>query len=78
MRVIELAKYSSRDTVATLKVLLDMALKGELRGLAVCYRDKDQEEHSVFTGLYKVEPKKAVDASLRLSVSLMRANGELE
>lgn len=78
MPVIELAKYSSRDTVATLKVLLDMALKGNLRGLAVCYRTQDQEENSVFTGLYKLEPEKAVNASLRLSVTLMRANGDLD
>jgi hypothetical protein len=78
MSVIELVKYSSRDTVATLKVLLHMALKGQVRGLAVCYRDVEQEEHSVFTGLYKVAPERAADASLRLSMKLLKTNGELD
>lgn len=70
MAVIELVKYTCRDTLAVLKVLLSMAVKGELRGLALCYRTEDGEEETVFTGIYKAHPANAVNAAMRLSWGL--------
>lgn len=64
MAVLELVKYTCRDTIAVLKVLLSMAIKGELRGLALCYRTQDGEESTIFTGLYKAHPGTAVNAVL--------------
>lgn len=78
MTVLQLVKYSARDTIEALRVLLAMALRGELRGLALCYRKADGTEESVFTGAYKANPASAINASLRLSVSLMQANGEMD
>jgi hypothetical protein len=78
MTVLQLVKYSARDTIEALRVLLAMALRGELRGLALCYRRADGTEESVFTGAYKSNPASAINASLRLSVTLMQANGEMD
>lgn len=63
--------------MSILKVLLALALRGRLRGLAICYRTEDCEEHTAFTGAYKTHGTAAA-ASLRMSVALMQANGELE
>lgn len=68
MAVFELVKYTCRDTVAVLKVLLSMAIKGELRGLALCYRMQDGREETVFTGLYKAHPASAENAAKRLNL----------
>jgi hypothetical protein len=74
--VIELVKYSNRDTISALRVLLAMAEKGQVRGLALCYRDDGGHEPTLFTGIYR-EPGAAAGASLRMSMTLMQANGEL-
>jgi hypothetical protein len=71
--VIELVKYRCRDTLTALRVLLSMAMKGEIRGLALCYRTEDGAEHTVFTGAYEVNQGNAVNAAMRLSVALTMA-----
>lgn len=78
MAVLKIVEYLSKDTIATLRVLLSMALKGELRGLAICYRTDKGVEETVFTGIYKAHPADAATAGMRLSMSLMQVNGELE
>lgn len=74
MAVLELVKYTCRDTLAVLKVLTKMAINGELRGLALCYRTQDGEESTIFTGLYKAQPANAVSAAMRLSWPMTRAH----
>jgi hypothetical protein len=76
--VLRLLPYLCRDSISILRVLLSMALQGKLRGLAICYRTDEGVEESVFTGLYKSNPQNAAEASLRLSIKLMQANGELK
>lgn len=78
MAVIKLVEYACRDTIAVLKVLLSMAIKGRLRGLVVCYRTENGEEDTVFTGIYKAHPERAVNASLKISVAQMKACGEFD
>jgi hypothetical protein len=78
VNVLKLVEYRCEDTVSILKVLLSMALKGKLRGLIVCYRTDEGVEDSVFTGIYKSRPSAALGMSLKLSVSQMKASGELE
>jgi hypothetical protein len=74
--VLELVKYTNKDTVAVLRVLLSKAVKGEIRGVAICYRDSEGLEEALFTGAFK-QPGAAAGASLRMSMALMQANGEL-
>lgn len=78
MAVLKLAAYRCRETISILKVLLDLALSGKLRGVMVCYRTDDGEEETVLTGAYKVNPNRAAGASLRMSFRLMRAHGEID
>lgn len=67
MSIIELVKYESRETAAVLRALLAKATKGELRGLALCYRTDEGAEENVFTGVYKARPESAVAAIHRMS-----------
>jgi hypothetical protein len=53
---LRLVPYTAKDIISTLKVLLSMAVNGKLRGLAVCYRTDDGQEHHVVAGLYRIRP----------------------
>jgi hypothetical protein len=78
MSVLRLVEYRCRETVTILKALLALALAGKLRGLMVCYKADDGTEESVLTGIYKVNADRAASSSLRMSIRLMKANGEFE
>lgn len=78
MAVVRLIKYSARETIETLRTLLAMAIRGELRGLAIAYRKADGSEHAIYTGAYRANPALAANASLRVSVTLMRANSDID
>lgn len=73
MAVLELVKYTNRDTIAVLKSLLVKAIAGDVRGLAMCYRMKDGEEESSFTGAYKHHPEDGLAATMALSWRLTQA-----
>lgn len=77
-KVFRLVEYVCKDTISILKVLLAMALKGQLRGLIVCYRTKDGQESTVFTGLYKANPADAAGTTMRLSMTLIQENREFD
>lgn len=72
MAVIELVKYSCKETIEVLRVLLALALRGQLRGLALAYRDENGREETVYTGAYKSNPTLAMGASLRMSMEMER------
>lgn len=78
VNVLRLVEYKCKETVSILKVLLSLALQGRLRGLVILYRTDDGRERTVCTGAYKSSPMKAAGASLRMSLQMMQANGELE
>lgn len=78
MAVLQLVKFKCLESVRVLKALLSIAIQGGTRGLVVCYMDSEGEEHTMFTGVYKHSPNKAAGASLRMGLTLMRVNGELD
>jgi hypothetical protein len=78
MSVLRLVEYRCRETVTILKALLALALAGKLRGLMLCYKTDDGVEESILTGVYKGSTDRAASSSLRMSIRLMKANGELE
>lgn len=55
-----------QDTVAISKWMVREALKGKLRGLAVCFRTIEGEEKFVFTGAYRSRPESAIGGAARL------------
>jgi hypothetical protein len=61
------------ETAAVLKVLAGMAARGEITGVALCYRERGGNDQAVFVGSYKVRPSDAVNAAMRLSWELTKA-----
>jgi hypothetical protein len=67
--VLTLVPKPIRDTVLILKALLARALAGDIVGVAICFRDRHGEEHSVFTGPYD-DPRVAASAALKMSMQM--------
>lgn len=59
-------------TIDVLESLLAKARRGEISGLALCFRCRG-EERSVYTGVYRASPAEAVRAGLRMSLALNQA-----
>lgn len=74
--VLKLVQYTCRDTLSILRVLMSMAVRGELRGLVVCYKTAEGVERAVLTGAYKASPSKAAGAAMRMSMQVL--HGEVE
>lgn len=70
--VFSLVKHTARDTIAVLRALLELALDGKLRGVAICYRDEEGNEEVALTGIYKTHPVYAVNAGVRLKTDCHR------
>ncbi len=67
--VVQLVEYSNRDTVAMLRALEARAVRGEVIGLALCFRALGGAEQCVFTGPYR-HPAEAVNAAVRMKLGL--------
>ena len=68
--VLRLAEYSNRETLTILRALTARALRGEVIGVALCFRSRPGVEHCVFTGPYKAHPSQAVNAAARMSLEM--------
>lgn len=77
MKVLRLVEYRCRESIAILKVLLSLALQGKLRGMVVCYRTDEGKERTVHTGIYK-HGERAAEATLRASMMMLRASGDID
>lgn len=49
-----------RESIALLRLLLDLACKGELRGLAVCYWRRGGGYELALSGIFDAEPERAL------------------
>lgn len=58
-----------KETVAVLKVLLQKALRGELRGLALCYWRADGTSQVILSGVYRTRPQHALSAADLIKVT---------
>lgn len=56
------------ETVAVLRVLLKLALSGELRGLALCYRKRTGGDGVILAGLFRECPESSIVAAKRIQV----------
>jgi hypothetical protein len=66
-------RHVHRGPIALLKGLYDLANRGEIVGVAICYRMRDGTEVTEFTGIYKDQPACAVAGTMRLSWELTKA-----
>ena len=61
-----------------LRHLLEQAERGQIEGLAICAKPSRGPEEIVFTGLYRTNPGKAVNASMRMSWRLTQLQDEMD
>lgn len=76
MKVVPMARYRARPVVDILEALVAKARKGEVTGVALCYRTPDGFEDSVIAGSYAESTDMAAAAAMRLSMRLASARGE--
>lgn len=62
----------SRETVLVLRYLLHKALKGELRGLALCYWSAEGRTRVFLTGPYRAQPVNALGAADLIKIAAGR------
>jgi hypothetical protein len=78
MSVTSLIEYRSREAVVMLEHLLGRAKNGEIIGLAVCAKPTHGPEEIAFAGLYRSNPAKACNASMRMSWRLTQLQDEID
>lgn len=74
-----MSAYRSRENVAILRHMLARAEAGEcLEGLALCAKWEKKPEDILFSGLYRMSPAQAVNASMRISWRLTQLQDDLD
>jgi hypothetical protein len=76
MNVVRMSDWVDRETVILLARLLEAARKGEIKGLAVCYRADDGGETAELTGHYRRCLKDGISASMSLSWTMTQLQAE--
>ncbi len=76
MSVVQLVRSSNRETVMVLECFLEKARAGKLLSFAGMAEMVNGTEEAVFTGRYKADPAKAVNASLRLSMRVAQLQND--
>jgi hypothetical protein len=69
-QVVLMRRWVSQDTVRLLAALLDLAQRGEVNGITLCYKLSDGGEHTEVTGHYRRVPKDGLASAMRMSVAL--------
>lgn len=72
-KVVNLMEYRNRDSIAVLRYLTRLALRGELAGLALCYRHRRGNDEYAFTGVFMVDAASALKAANRISWKMNQA-----
>lgn len=58
-----------RESIALLRYLLDLALKGQLRGIAVCYWQQGLGNTVALTGVFSADPERALGGADLIKVA---------
>lgn len=58
-----------KETIAILRDLLQKALRGELRGMALCYWTVNGGSVVLLTGAYRAQPERALGAADLIKVT---------
>lgn len=65
----------NRETFDILDALRDEAAKGEVNGIALCFKSPNGMEHCVVTGTYEDNPAAAVNAAMRMCWQMLQIQG---
>lgn len=80
LRLIDCAKQrrekEDRKTVAILRALTARAMRGEVTGLALCFRQPDGAEQCLYTGDYR-DPSRAMNVASRMTWQLAQLQDDL-
>lgn len=76
-KVVSLIEFRYRETIAVLRYLLRLALRGELTGVALCFRANGREEYA-FTGDYKADKSAVLHAATRIGWKTNQAIDAME
>ena len=78
MKVVRLGRYRTQDVGTVLKHLLAKWEAGEIKGMAVCYKDAHNGEHISFTGNYHDDPAHALSAAMKMSRRINEIQDEID
>jgi hypothetical protein len=78
MNVVAISKYKTRETQELLQALAQKAARGEITGIALCFRNEDGSEEFVSSDFYAASTDVAAAATLRLSMKLANSRGEYD
>lgn len=71
-KVVSMIEYRYRETIAILRYLLRMAMRGELEGMALCFRRAGKIEYA-FTGRFKDDHNEGLKAASRIEWKMNQA-----
>lgn len=60
-----------KQSISVLRCLLQLALKGELRGLALCYWTVEGGSRVILTGAYRADAERALGAAELIKVKAL-------
>jgi hypothetical protein len=69
--VLRMVKRSNKETIETLRWMLEQAERGRKFDFAGWMRDEDGIELAIFTGAYRADTAQALMAALRMSKHIM-------
>jgi hypothetical protein len=67
LKVVPLQRHRSPDIGRLLAGLLELWEAGQVKGLALCFKDPQNMEHISFLGDYRDDPAHGLSASLKMS-----------
>lgn len=76
--VCSLIEYRHRTELAVLRRLIRRVLNGEVKGIAICVKGRDDDEEISVIGDYRDKPSEGVGAAMKMSWRLTRLADELE
>ena len=77
MNVVRISEYRARETLTVLRYVLGLALRGEISGLALCFRRNGHDEYA-FTGEFQRNTAARHEATGRMFWKVNRGIDELE
>lgn len=75
--VLRLVEFSNRETVAICSAIHARSVRGEVRGVALYFRDDRGEDHCVFTGPFEANLAEAASAASRMAKLVLQLQGDL-
>lgn len=77
-KVVSLQKRRTEEIGRLLGGLLELWEKGHIKGVAICFKDMENNEHISFLGDYRDDPAHGLSASLKMSRTINAIQDEMD